>query len=76
MWKEPTFINAIISDDIETQDDLVIYEIWQGINDSWLQEELPKSYRKKYEEILGDLLEDRIISYLTPSGEWGTNVSR
>lgn len=79
MSNEPTFINAIISDDIEKPDDIVIYEIWQGTKDSWLQEELPKPYRKKYEEVLGDLLEDRIISYLTPKGEWGsnlTNVSR
>ncbi|MFS0817058.1 antibiotic biosynthesis monooxygenase [Lysinibacillus sp. 1 U-2021] len=75
MSKEPTFINAIISDDIEKPDDLVIYEIWQGTKDSWLQEELPKPYRKKYEEILGDLLEDRIISYLIPNGEWGSNLT-
>ncbi|QDP41755.1 antibiotic biosynthesis monooxygenase family protein [Radiobacillus deserti] len=79
MSKKSTFINDIISDDIEKPDDLVIHEIWQGTKDSWLQEELPKPYRKKHEEILGDLLEDRIVSYLTPKGEWGsnlTNVSR
>ncbi|MBL3647054.1 MULTISPECIES: hypothetical protein [Bacillus] len=57
----------------------IFYEIWQGTKDSWLQEELPNPYRKKYEEVVGDLLEDRIISWLTPNGEWGsnlTNVSR
>lgn len=75
MSKEPSFINAIISDDIEKPNDLVIYEIWQGTKDSWLQEELPKPYRKKYEEILGDLLEERIISYLIPNGEWGSNLT-
>lgn len=75
MSKEPAFINAIISDDIDKPDDLVIYEIWQGTKDSWLQEELPKPYRKKYDESLGELLEDRIISFLTPTGEWGSNLT-
>ncbi|WP_311079826.1 hypothetical protein [Paenibacillus polymyxa] len=33
-------------------------------------------YRKKSEEILGDLLEDRIVSYLIPNGEWGSNLTK
>jgi quinol monooxygenase YgiN len=43
---DPTFVHAIVSDDIDSPNDLHIYEIWQGTRESWLQEELPKPYRK------------------------------
>ncbi|KRF31640.1 putative quinol monooxygenase [Paenibacillus sp. Soil787] len=76
---EPTFVTAIVSDDIDSPNDLVIYEIWQGTRDSWVQEEFPKPYRKEYEETLTSLIDDRIVSWLEPIGEWGsqlTNVPR
>jgi quinol monooxygenase YgiN len=76
---EPTFVNAIISDDLDSPNDLVIYEIWQGTRDSWIQEELPKSYRAEYEGALTSLIDERIVSWLEPIGEWGsklTNVPR
>ncbi|KQX44578.1 antibiotic biosynthesis monooxygenase family protein [Paenibacillus sp. Root444D2] len=76
---EPTFVNAIVSDDLDNPHDLVIYEIWQGTRDSWIKEELPKSYRTEYEGTLTSLIDDRIVSWLEPIGEWGsklTNVPR
>lgn len=76
---EPTFVNAIVSDDLDNPNDLVIYEIWQGTRESWIQEELPKPYRSEYEGALTSLIDDRIISWLEPVGEWGsklTNVTR
>ncbi|NHN30019.1 putative quinol monooxygenase [Paenibacillus agricola] len=76
---DPKFVNAIVSDDIDSPDDLHIYEIWQGTRDSWVQEEFPKPYRKEYEESLTGLIDERIVSWLEPIGEWGsqlTNVPR
>lgn len=76
---EPTFVNAIVSNDIDSPDVLHIYEIWKGTRDSWILEELPKSYRKEYEETLSGLIDERIVSWLEPTGEWGsslTNVPR
>ncbi|KRF32210.1 antibiotic biosynthesis monooxygenase [Paenibacillus sp. Soil787] len=76
---DPTFVTAIVSDHIDSLNDLVIYEIWQGTRDSWVQEEFPKPYRKEYEETLTNLIDDRIVSWLEPIGEWGsqlTNVPR
>jgi quinol monooxygenase YgiN len=75
MSSEPTFVNAIVHDDIDNPNDLIIYELWQGTKESWLAEELPKPYRKEYEEKLAELLEDRIISYLEPIGEWGSQLT-
>lgn len=75
---EPAFVTAIVSDDIDNPNDLVMYEIWQGTRESWVQEEFPKSYRSEYEGTLASLIDDRIVSWLEPIGEWGsqlTNVS-
>lgn len=76
---EPNFVNAIVSDDLDHSDDLVIYEIWQGTRESWVQHELTKPYRTEYEGELTNLIDDRIVSWLEPVGEWGsalTNVRR
>lgn len=75
MSNEPAFVYAIISDDTDNPDDLVIYEIWRGTKESWLQEEFSKPYRKEYEDVLGDLLEERIVSFLAPISEWGSTVT-
>ncbi|MFC5452401.1 putative quinol monooxygenase [Paenibacillus aestuarii] len=72
---EPTFVNAIVSDDLDNPNDLVIYEIWQGTRENWIQEELPKPYRSEYEGALSSLIEDRIISWLEPVGEWGSKLT-
>lgn len=76
---EPSFVNAIVSDDLDNPDDLHIYEIWQGTRESWVEEEFSKPYRKEYEDKLTSLIDDRIISWLEPVGEWKsqlTNVTR
>ena len=70
---EASFVSAIVSDD------LVIYEIWQGTKESWIQHELNKPYRAEYEGSLAKLIDDRIVSWLEPVSEWGstlTNVRR
>jgi quinol monooxygenase YgiN len=72
---EPAFVNAIISDDLDHPDDLHIYELWQGTRESWLAEEFPKPYRKEYEAALGNLVDDRIVSWLEPVGEWGSQLT-
>ncbi|KFN08870.1 putative quinol monooxygenase [Paenibacillus macerans] len=72
---EPTFVNAIVSDDLDNPNDLVIYEIWQGTRESWIQDELPKPYRSEYEGALTSLIDDRIVSWLEPIGEWGSKLT-
>lgn len=76
MSAEKAFINAILADDLDQPDDLVIYEIWQGTRDSWLQEEFTKPYRKDYEGTLGELIEDRSVSWLEPKEEWGIVLTK
>ncbi|AZN43794.1 antibiotic biosynthesis monooxygenase [Paenibacillus albus] len=75
MSSEKAFISAIVSNDLDNPDDLIIYETWQGTRDSWLAEEFIKPYRKNYEETLGNLVIDRSVSWLEPQGEWGSKIT-
>ncbi len=75
MSSEKAFISAIVSDDLDQPDDLIIYETWQGTRDSWLAEEFIKPYRKNYEGTLGDLIVDRSVSWLQPNREWGSYIT-
>ncbi|WP_145946259.1 antibiotic biosynthesis monooxygenase family protein [Paenibacillus sp. Y412MC10] len=75
MSSEKAFISAIVSDDLDQPDDLIIYETWQGTRDSWLAEEFVKPYRKNYERTLGDFIVDRSVSWLQPKGEWGSHIT-
>ncbi|MFC3846847.1 antibiotic biosynthesis monooxygenase, partial [Paenibacillus sp. MAH-36] len=67
--REIIIISDILSDDMDQPNDLVIYEIWQRTRNSWLQEEFTKPYRKNYKGTLGELIEDRVVSWLEPKGE-------
>ncbi|MCM3629097.1 antibiotic biosynthesis monooxygenase [Paenibacillus glycanilyticus] len=75
MSSEKAFISAIVSDDLDQPDDLIIYETWQGTRESWLEEEFVKPYRKNYEGTLGDLILERSVSWLVPWGEWGSELT-
>lgn len=73
MSSEKAFVGAIVSDDLDQPDDLIIYETWHGTRDSWLAEEFIKPYRKDYEEKLGALIANRSVSWLRPVSEWGNS---
>lgn len=75
MSSEKAFISAIVSDDLDQPDDLIIYETWQGTRDSWLAEEFIKPYRKDYEVRLDDLIVERSVSWLQPNREWGRHIT-
>jgi quinol monooxygenase YgiN len=70
MKAEPAFVNAIIHEDIEHPDEIVIYETWQGTRESWLKNEFTKPYRAPYEKLLAGLVEERVNVFLTPLDEW------
>lgn len=75
MEHESAFVSAILSEDIDNSNEVTLFEIWKGTKESWLKEELPKPYRKTYEHQLVDLIDERIISYLTPTNEWRTDLT-
>lgn len=70
MSNEPAFINGVLSENVDNINELVFYETWKGTKDSWIMEELSKPYREDYECKLAELIEERIITYLSPIKEW------
>jgi quinol monooxygenase YgiN len=66
MEKEPSFINSTIHENVESPDEVVVYETWRGTKESWLAEEYPRPYRKPYEDSLADLVIDRSVAWLQP----------
>ena len=47
MKAEPAFINAIIHDDLNHPDDVVIYETWRGTRASWLKNEFTRPFDRE-----------------------------
>lgn len=60
----------MISQNIDQPNELLMYETWLGSRESWLRDELPRSYRVEYEGILGDFLESHSVEWLTPIKRW------
>lgn len=70
MKHEPTWIDAIVLDDPENPDDLLLYETWAGSKEAWIAEQLDREYRVPYEKIVAELVEERIGIWLSPVAEW------
>jgi quinol monooxygenase YgiN len=66
MKAEPNFINFTIHDNVENDDEVVVYETWRGTRETWLAEEYPRPYRKPYEDALGQLVVERSVAWLKP----------
>ncbi len=74
MSQEPHFQNTIVHDELDTENRIILYEIWAGTRDRWLAEEPSKPYRRAYEAGLDDLLRERRVQWLMPSAEWGSSL--
>ena len=60
MEHKPVFVSAVLSDDIDNPNEVTLFESQKGTKESWLKEELPKPYRKTYENKLLDLIDERL----------------
>jgi quinol monooxygenase YgiN len=76
MRAEDSFIDAVISEDLDHPDVLVMYETWLGSRESWFHDEYPRSYRAHYEGVIGDLVESRSVEWLTPLTSWYSDPVR
>ena len=72
MSQEADFVNAILHESLDYPDQLVVYETWQGTRESWLREQMPKPYRREYEQQVAELLEARTGDWLVPLAGWGS----
>jgi quinol monooxygenase YgiN len=66
MSVEDNFVDAIVHDNADRPDEVVVYETWRGTRESWMKEEFGRSYRKSYEKALSELIDNRTVDWLTP----------
>ncbi|OAS21536.1 putative quinol monooxygenase [Paenibacillus oryzisoli] len=75
MSKEPTFVNAIVHENVDNPDEVVFYEIWNCSKEVWLAEEESKSYRQGPYTRAAEFLLARELGFYTTLGEWGTTIT-
>ncbi|WP_421376374.1 putative quinol monooxygenase [Paraburkholderia sp. DD10] len=66
MSEEPTFVRAVLSEDPDAPDDLVLFEVWNGSLDEWLSAQPQKPYRAVYGDATKDFVADKEVRFLTP----------
>jgi quinol monooxygenase YgiN len=74
MRKEASFIDAVISQNIDQPNELLMYETWRGNRESWLRDELPRPYRAEDEQALAELVVSRDVKWFTPLTSWHSSL--
>lgn len=70
MRDENTFLNATLHEDIEDPEQLLVYEVWKETRESFLTNQMSKSYRNSFEQIIVDLNVERTAQWLKPIAVW------
>ncbi len=68
--KEPTFMEASLIQDARDPDTLVNYEVWDETPESFLQEQMTRSYRAAFEKLIVDLKIERRPAWFSSIAEW------
>ncbi|EDZ98645.1 Antibiotic biosynthesis monooxygenase [Burkholderia sp. H160] len=66
MSAEPDFVSAVLSEDAESPDVLVLFEVWNGTADQWLEVQPTRTYRTGYTNATNDLIDTKEVHFLTP----------
>ncbi|SAL81655.1 hypothetical protein AWB68_06213 [Caballeronia choica] len=67
MAEEPTFVSAVLSEDFEAEDELVLFEVWNGSQEEWLSEQPQRPYRAVYYDATKDFIADKEVRFLSPT---------
>jgi quinol monooxygenase YgiN len=70
MQYEDTFLIATLHEDIEDPEQLLVYEVWQETRESFLTNQMSKSYRSTFEQAIVDLKVERTAQWLKPIAVW------
>ena len=68
--REHTFVNASLQEDIEHPEQLLVYELWQETRESFLKNQMTKSYRSAFERAILNLKVVRTPQWLKPLAAW------
>ena len=63
---EATFVNASLQEDVDHPEQLLVYEVWQGSRESFLQNQMSRPYRIGFERAILDLKVERSPQWLKP----------
>jgi quinol monooxygenase YgiN len=66
MSVEDNYLDAIVHDNVDRPEEVVVYETWRGTRESWLKEEFGRPYRKSYEKAMSELIDSRTVDWLKP----------
>jgi quinol monooxygenase YgiN len=69
---EDTFVNATILRDVSDPEQLLVYEVWRETPESFVQNQLPRSYRAVFEQAIVDLKVERTPQWLTAISTYET----
>lgn len=66
MSQEPSFVSAVLSEDPDVPDELILFEVWDGSKEAWLLEQPQKAYRMAYGDATKDLVASKEVRFLSP----------
>ena len=68
--KEPTFVKASLIQDARDPDTIVNYEVWDETPESFMQDQMTRSYRAAFEKLVVDLKIERTPAWFSSIAEW------
>jgi quinol monooxygenase YgiN len=68
--KEDTFVEASLVQDISDPESVLNYEVWNESPESFMKEQLSKSYRADFEKMIADLRIERIPAWYSTIANW------
>jgi len=69
---EDNFVSAILHEDLEDAEQLLVYEVWRETRESFVANQLSKAYRAKYEELILERRVQRTPQWLKCVGSWNS----
>ncbi len=73
---EPAFVSAVIQEDLDHSNEVVVHERWNVSRERFLKEEMTKPYRGFYEQLLVKLGIEREVQWLQPFADWDGRLTR
>ena len=67
---EETFVEASLLQDLEDPKSILNYEVWRETPESFMKNQMPKGYRKTFEQAIVDLKVERAPAWYNSFLEW------
>jgi quinol monooxygenase YgiN len=67
---EETFVEASLQQDLEDPKSILNYEVWRETPESFMKNQMPKGYRKTFEQAIVDLKVERAPAWYNSFLEW------